>query len=41
MVMNVNFKKINSVAKKKIHERGKKADKAHEEANKTEQKGLF
>lgn len=41
MVVGVNFKKINSVAKKKIHERGKKADKEHAQNNKTEQKGLF
>ncbi|MEI7719565.1 MAG: hypothetical protein WCI72_06865 [archaeon] len=39
--LNVNFKKINSLAKKKIHDREKKVDKEHAESNKTEQKGLF
>lgn len=41
MEMSVNFKKINSLAKKKIHDKGKKVDKEHAENNKTEQKGLF
>jgi len=41
MEANVNFKKINSLAKKRIHEKGKKVDKEHAESNKTEQKGLF
>lgn len=41
MEMSVNFKKINSLAKKKVHDKAKKADKEHAENNKTEQKGLF
>jgi hypothetical protein len=41
MEMNVNFKKINSLAKKKVHDKAKKADKEHAENNKTEQRGLF